>query len=37
LLEDFIKENNLETKIIRIESFKPELYKSSILKNNLKK
>lgn len=37
LLEDFIKENNLDTKIVRIESFKPELYKSSILKNNLKK
>lgn len=35
LLKDFIKLYNLETKIIRIKSYKPDIYKSSILKNNL--
>lgn len=36
-LEDFIKEHNLDTQIIRIESHKPEIYKSSILKKELEK
>lgn len=31
-LPNFIKENSLKTEIVRIPSFKPEIYKSSILK-----
>lgn len=35
MLDNYIIENNLDTKIIRLESYKPEIYKSSILKKNL--
>lgn len=35
-LETFLHEKNISSEIIRIESFKPEIYKSSILKNNNK-
>jgi glycerol-3-phosphate cytidylyltransferase-like family protein len=32
-VEDYIKENNLDIELIRIASYKPEIYKSSLLKN----
>jgi cytidyltransferase-like protein len=34
-LKKYLKDNNLNIEIIRIKSYKPEIYKSSILKNKL--
>ncbi len=35
--DDFIKNNSLDTQVFRINSFNPEIYKSSILKEKLQK
>lgn len=37
MLDDFIKNNSLDTQVFRINSFNPEVYKSSILKEKLQK
>ena len=36
-LENYLKENNLDIEIIRIEPFKEDIYKSSLLKEKLDK
>ena len=34
MLDDFLKSENIDAKVVRLDSFKPEIYKSSILKKN---